>query len=96
MSDVLQELSGASDSSGDEESDGEETKEGEAVDEDDEAEKANLPHYVSRFKVGVGCCFCLSRLPNLHEPSSQSAGQQTPFPVMSMFVTQIFLRRLSN
>ncbi|XP_043966503.1 28S ribosomal protein S27, mitochondrial [Gambusia affinis] len=50
VSDVLQELSGASDSSGDEESDGEESKEGEAVDEDDEAEKANLPHYVSRFK----------------------------------------------
>lgn len=93
---MLQELSAASDSSGDEESDGEESKKEEAVDEDDEAEKANLPHYVSRFKVSVLCCFCLSLLPNLHEPSSQSAGQQTPFPVMSMFVTQIFLRKLRN
>ncbi|KAM4745615.1 small ribosomal subunit protein mS27 [Anableps anableps] len=51
VSHVLQELSSTSDAdSSGEESDGEESKKEEGVDEDDEAEKANLPHYVSRFK----------------------------------------------
>lgn len=48
---MLQDLSSAldTDSSG-EESGGEEDKK-EDVDEDDQAEQAKLPHYVSRFKV---------------------------------------------
>ncbi|KAM4615872.1 small ribosomal subunit protein mS27 [Polymixia lowei] len=54
LKDLLQELSSASDSdsdsSGGEESAGEEDKKEAAVDEDDEAEKAKLPYYASRFK----------------------------------------------
>ena len=54
MTDLLQELSSASDSdSSGEESAGEEDKKEDAVDEDDRAEQAKLPQYVSRFKVGV-------------------------------------------
>lgn len=50
--DVLQELSSTldSDSSGGE-SAGEEEKKEDIVDEDDQAERAKLPQYVSRFKV---------------------------------------------
>lgn len=48
MGSVLEELSSESDTS-DGESDGEERKE-ETVDEDDEAERAKLPQYASRFK----------------------------------------------
>ena len=56
MSDLLQELSSSSDSdSSGEESGGEEDKKEEAVDEDDLAEQAKLPQYVTRFKVGF--CF---------------------------------------
>lgn len=51
MGSVLEELSSESDTS-DGESDGEERKE-ETVDEDDEAERAKLPQYASRFKVSV-------------------------------------------
>lgn len=67
MNDVLQELSSTSetdDDSGEEsgaESGGEENKKEEEVDEDDEVEKANLPQYVLRFKVGV-CCGFVCRL----------------------------------
>ncbi|MEQ2303669.1 hypothetical protein AMECASPLE_019370 [Ameca splendens] len=51
VSHMLQELSSTSDAdSSGEESDGEENGKEEGVDEDDEAEKANLPHYVSRFR----------------------------------------------
>ena len=51
---LLQELSSTSgtDSSGEESGAEENKKEGD-VDEEDEAEKAKLPLYVSRFKVGV-------------------------------------------
>nr|XP_054587553.1 28S ribosomal protein S27, mitochondrial [Nothobranchius furzeri] len=51
VNDLLQELSSTpeTDESGGE-SGAEENKEQEVVDEDDEAEKDNLPHYVSRFK----------------------------------------------
>lgn len=56
MNDLLQELSSSSDSkSSGEESAGEEVKKENPVDEEDEAEQANLPQYVSRFKVGVSC-----------------------------------------
>ncbi|XP_033474628.1 small ribosomal subunit protein mS27 [Epinephelus lanceolatus] len=51
MNELLQELSSTSDSdSSGEESAGEEDKKEEAVDEDDQAEQAKLPQYVSRFK----------------------------------------------
>ncbi|XP_059193181.1 28S ribosomal protein S27, mitochondrial [Centropristis striata] len=51
MIDLLQELSATSDSdSSGEESAGEEEKKDSAVDEDDQAEQAKLPQYVSRFK----------------------------------------------
>uniref|UniRef100_A0A8C2ZIV7 Small ribosomal subunit protein mS27 n=2 Tax=Cyclopterus lumpus TaxID=8103 RepID=A0A8C2ZIV7_CYCLU len=54
MNDVLQELSSSSDSdsSGAESAGegGEEEKEEDTIDEDDHAEQAKLPHYVSRFK----------------------------------------------
>lgn len=51
--DMLQELSSAldTDSLGEESADEEDKKED--VDEVDQAEQANLPHYVSRFKVSV-------------------------------------------
>lgn len=67
MNELLQELSSTSDSdSSGEESAGEEGKKEEAVDEDDQAERAKLPQYVSRFKVGVFCvqqvCFYLYQL----------------------------------
>lgn len=53
MNDLLQELSSTShsDSSGDE-SAGEEDKKEATVDEDDLAEQAKLPQYISRLKVG--------------------------------------------
>uniref|UniRef100_A0A672IYJ1 Small ribosomal subunit protein mS27 n=1 Tax=Salarias fasciatus TaxID=181472 RepID=A0A672IYJ1_SALFA len=48
---LLEELSSASDTeSSGEESGGEEEKKNQAVDEHDQAERAKLPHYVSRFK----------------------------------------------
>ncbi|XP_035496506.1 28S ribosomal protein S27, mitochondrial [Scophthalmus maximus] len=51
VNDLLQELSSTSDSeSSGEESGGEEEKKEDAVDEDDQAEQAMLPKYVSRFK----------------------------------------------
>ncbi|KAM7415996.1 hypothetical protein PAMA_018190 [Pampus argenteus] len=51
MNDLLQELSSTSDSSSSgEESAGEEDNEEDAVDEDDQAERANLSQYASRFK----------------------------------------------
>lgn len=53
---MLQNLSSHSDSSG-EESGGEEEKKEVNIDEDDLAEQAKLPQYVSRFKVGV--CYSL-------------------------------------
>ncbi|XP_028270735.1 small ribosomal subunit protein mS27 [Parambassis ranga] len=49
VSDLLQELSSTSDSS-EEESEAEEGKKEEVLDEDDQAEQAKLPQYVSRFK----------------------------------------------
>ena len=65
LSEVLHDLSSASasDSSG-EESGGEvgeeEGKQEMAVDEEDEEERAKLPYYVSKFKVGVFFCwFCV-------------------------------------
>lgn len=65
MHDLLQDLSSMldTDSSGGE-SAGEEEKKEEIVDEDDQAERAKLPQYASRFKVCACCvkqCF-LSRL----------------------------------
>ena len=56
MNDLLQELSSTSesDSSG-EESGSEEDKKKDTVDEDDQAERAKIQQYTSRFKVG-----CLS------------------------------------
>lgn len=55
--DMLQELSSAldTDSSGEESADEEDKKED--VDEDDRAEQAKLPHYVSRFKVSIVVVF---------------------------------------
>lgn len=60
--DMLQELSSAldTDSSGEESADEEDKKED--VDEDDQAEQAQLPHYVSRFKVSVVVFFSLQQL----------------------------------
>lgn len=52
VKDLLQELSAESDSSG-EESGAEEEKKEEPLDEEDQAERAKLPQYASRFKVGV-------------------------------------------
>lgn len=54
MNDLLQELSSTSHSdSSPEESAGEENKKEDAMDEDDQAERAQLPQYGIRFKVGV-------------------------------------------
>lgn len=62
MKDLLQELSSDSDSSG-EESGSEEEKKEDTIDEDDQVQRAKLPQYASRFKVGVcyslQVCFCL-------------------------------------
>lgn len=55
MNDLLQKLLSStsnSDSSG-EESGGEEDKRKDTLDEDDQVEQAKLPHYASRFKVGL-------------------------------------------
>lgn len=52
--DLLQELSSTSDtSSSGEESSDEEGEKREEVDEDDQAERAKLPEYTSRFQVGA-------------------------------------------
>lgn len=52
MNDLLQELCSTSDTdSSGEESAGDEDKKEDTVDEDDQAERARLPQYASRFKV---------------------------------------------
>lgn len=55
--DLLQELSSTLDTDSDSggESSGEEEKNEDIVDEDDQAERAKLPQYASRFKV-CACC----------------------------------------
>lgn len=64
MNDLLQELCSTSDTdSSGEESAGDEDKKEDTVDEDDQAERARLPQYASRFKVSRcrvrQVCFCL-------------------------------------